>query len=807
MTQVELEQEMVDGGRNRAKKMFDNNTDAGNAAANPYASAIFRRFVLPLAAMIKEDMTAPLAGRRQAHVQLMETMDEEAVAYIAVRQVLNACLITSSEKSGRNVLQAVGKAIHSEYCLTRFEDIKPELYHTIVNDFDRKLTKSERHRMTVFKMQAQKNNIDFIEWGAAGQAQVGSYLVECLSDLGMVEIETGRVQHPNGRSIRNKIEIFLTAEVTTLLTKIQAHVMEATPEVMPCVEQPRDWVAMDDGGWHTLGMRRVQPYCIRCHPTQRSHFREADLTNEFRALNKLQQTRWQINSRMLDTVRRVAQHFDMEEIVSQADFPAPEKPGWLEQGVKKEDMSPEMLDEFVAWKREKAEWFTQMKLRGTRWGRFYTATRIAEKFRHEPNLYFVYFSDFRGRKYAQTSGVSPQGSDLQKALLQFGIAKPITDKDQAEWFLVGGANLYGVDKVSIEDRVKWVEDNKEHIKAFSQDPIANNAWREADKPFQFLAWCFEYADWQAFPDTFRTRLPIGQDGSCNGLQNFSAMLRDEVGGAATNLVPSDLPKDIYAMVAIVARDRLIASKPDPDGFRDMWLKHGLNRTLVKRSVMTLPYGSTRFSCADFIVGDYLSMGKAIEFRKDQYGKAAMFLSHFVWDAIGDVVIKARAAMDWLQNAARILIRSGLTQIEWLTPSGFPAIQIYWESEMHRINTRLCGGTKLSINRDTDLADRNRHRNGIAPNFIHSMDASHLSLVVLAAESEGIDALAMIHDDYGTHATDAPTLARLIREVFVSMYKDSSPLEDLRTRYPELPPPPPIGTLELEAVLKSRYFFC
>ena len=38
------------------------------------------------------------------------------------------------------------------------------------------------------------------------------------------------------------------------------------------------------------------------------------------------------------------------------------------------------------------------------------------------------------------------------------------------------------------------------------------------------------------------------DGSCNGLQNFSAMLRDEVGGKAVNLIPSDKPQDVYMEV-------------------------------------------------------------------------------------------------------------------------------------------------------------------------------------------------------------------------------------------------------------------
>jgi DNA-directed RNA polymerase len=44
-------------------------------------------------------------------------------------------------------------------------------------------------------------------------------------------------------------------------------------------------------------------------------------------------------------------------------------------------------------------------------------------------------------------------------------------------------------------------------------------------------------------------LPVAQDGSCNGLQHFSALLRDEIGGKAVNLIPGDVPEDVYQRIA------------------------------------------------------------------------------------------------------------------------------------------------------------------------------------------------------------------------------------------------------------------
>lgn len=830
-------------GRARSERMMARNEEGGRANNNPYASAIFRRFVLPLAELIREDIANKRPGRRKAHTVLLEPMDPEAVAYLAVRNTLNAMLTGTGAVTGkklesqrldhggvmaasaRHVATAVGKAAYHELLLSLFEEASPDLFYTLVYDLDRRLSKSERHRMTVFKMQAKENGVPVPEWGAGGSQQVGAYLLEQLEQLGMVETTLATTPAGRASAVRNRIDIRLSDEVLAIIDQIKDMIVETTPYYLPCVEPPKDWYSICDGGFHTNAMRRLQPFAVRSYGGW-SEFEEHDLSTPLAAINALQRVPWQINRRMLDTIRRVAKHFDMEEILSQAEYPAPDKPDWLIGDMKAEHMSPTEQAEFIDWKRQKAEWFTQMKLRGTKYGRFYTATTVADKFKDFPAIYFVYFADFRGRLYAQTTGVSPQGSDMQKALLHFASGKPLDGAEAQRWFCIHGANKWGFDKASLDDRAKWPFEGKrrELLLSFADDPVSNNEWRDADCPLQFLAWCFEFAAWQRSPHDFVSHLPVGMDGSCNGLQNFSAMLRDEVGGKATNLVPSALPNDIYQMVADVTASRLRqeapAAVPEDDGteetqraikrneqlnsFRQRWLDHGINRTLVKRSVMTLPYGSTRFSCADFIVNDYLKAGKAPVFSKEEYSAAAQYLSHFVWDSIADVVVKAREAMGWLQAAARQIIKSGADAVRWVTPTGFPVAQYYQEQESHRIRTRLCGNAFLRLNVDTDAPDPRRHKNGVAPNFVHSYDASHLALTAVAAAAEGMH-LAMIHDDYGTHAADAAKLYRIIREVFVAMYENNDPLAELAERY-DLPEAPARGTLDLRAVLSSPYFF-
>lgn len=807
-TQVDIELEAYGFGKQRMAEAIERNEQKGRADSNPYAQAIYRRFVLPLAERIAGDLAVRKAGRRQAHVVLLDGMDAEAVAFVAVRAAMLQLVTGAGEditgKAGRAVVSQVGRSVYHEYLLTNFADINPELFYTLTNDLERRMSVNETHRMRVYRSQAERNGISLKEWTSGDVDQVGSYIIECLSQLGLCDIRMTDVKA--GGSVRTKLVAGLSLEARKLIAEISSFVIESAPYFKPCIEPPKPWTSVTDGGFHTQEMRRLMPWVVKAHPSLRDHLREADLSRELAAINALQNTAWRINRRMLDAVRNVSRHFDMGEILSQAEQPRPRKPEWLYDGMKKEDMAVWQQAEFTQWKRETANWHTDERLRGTKWGRYYNATRMADEFKEYERLYFVYFMDFRGRKYAQVNGISPQGSDLQKALLEFADGEPLDTKEAQDWFKITGANRWGYDKATLADRVKWVDERSELLIAFATDPVGNDEWTQADKPLQFLAWCMEYADWKLWGENFKSRISVGMDGSCNGLQNFSAMLRDELGGKATNLVPAPLPNDIYQMVADVVTRLLQEMDEDEAGFRSRWLAHGITRKLVKRSVMTLPYGSTRFSSAEFIQSDYLKAGKAPEFDKKEWSKAANFLSHPVWKAIGEVVVKAREAMDWLQRASRTILKGDTDHIMWTTPSGFPVMQVYWQQSVHQIRTRLCGGAVLKLKTDIDEEDLNRHKNGIAPNFVHSLDASHLTLTVNACEAEGITALHMVHDDFGTHARHAQAMYRIIRERFVHMYETCDPLAQFRERYPDLPEPPSLGGLDIRQVLDSPFFF-
>lgn len=809
MTQAELEKRMYLDGRDRAALMFANAEDNSRAADAPYAQRVYREYVMPLAEVLKAEVGAPVAGTRRAHAALLLDLDLDAVAFLAVRHTINATL-TAGGVNHRTLGYALGRTVHRELVLAQIAESAPDLYHTLARDFSRRMSRDERHRMTVYQMQAKEAGVNIQQWGLGSRDQVGLYLLGKLEDIGLVEIEPPMTLSLQGRVKTQYQGVVLSAAVMQSIDAIKEYISETTPVYGPCVEPPLHWTGTTGGGFHTEQLRRIHRYLVKTAPSARKLLRDREMPVVLEAVNALQDTRWAVNTEVLDVLIALAEAGrEVAGVTLPTDEPKPERQPWFDT-VDKAAMTPEQKEVLTAWKRSMVGWYERRKLRTSAYGRFYSATRQAQQFRSGGPLHFVYFLDSRGRAYPLGVGLSPQGNDLQKGLLRFHDGMPIHKESAERWFLIHGANKFGFDKAKLRDREQWARDRKALILAMADDPLGNQEWTKADNPLQFLAWCFEYRDWVRDPG-FVSHIPVSMDGSCNGLQHFSAMLRDAVGGHATNLTNNEEMQDIYGQVATAAYRRLLAAPADEEGFRDWWIKHGIKRDVVKRSVMTTPYGVTKRSATGYIVSDYLiAAGGTLE-RKDM-GKAAAYIMSHIWPAIGDVVIKAREAMDWLRSAApkvlaaKAAINDPDPVISWVTPTGFLATQAYFDIEIHRIRTLLHGDVRIRVAAETDRPDVSRHASALAPNFVHSMDAAHMQLVAASAKRHGIDHLAMIHDDYGTHAANADTLFHIIRQEFVTMYQGNQPLVQFAERYPEAGTPPEEGDLDITEVLLSDFFF-
>jgi DNA-directed RNA polymerase len=432
---------------------------------------------------------------------------------------------------------------------------------------------------------------------------------------------------------------------------------------------------------------------------------------------------------------------------------------------------------------------------------------VADEQRNRPAIWFPHSKDFRHRIYsAATRGANPQGDDIAKGLLMFAEGMPL-GPDGLFWLCVRAANCFGMDKLTLEDRVAWTLKHTSELTETAANPLQSTSlWTRADEPWSFLATVHELAMalTSPSPDEFCSHLPVPLDGSCNGLQHLAAMGLDPIGALATNLTPETVRQDIYEEIA--KKVRLQVEQDVLDGIDEARVWHGqVTRKVVKRSVMTTPYGVTDRGIRDQLILDgYVP-------DDDQIGKgtAADYLRDRIVEALSGTVQSARSIMAWLQTTADRLSRAGLP-FDWTTPTGSKVREGYYTGTEERVEA-LAGRVSLrNENRQAGLNTR-KQALGSAPNYIHSFDAAHLSLTVNEAKRQGIEAFAMIHDSYGTHACNTTKLGLILRQKFVDIYRTDW-LAKLKEEiagyapYVKIDDPPPRGDFDITQVNDAPYFF-
>jgi DNA-directed RNA polymerase len=537
-----------------------------------------------------------------------------------------------------------------------------------------------------------------------------------------------------------------------------------------------------------------------------------DLSEEFKCVNALQRTPWRTNNRVIEVLRNV---WDSGEewagLPPRNDLALPPYPFDKEPA----DLSEYEKEEFKNWRKRRNSIYQFNAKSMSKRIQVERTVQLAEDYRKFEEFWFVWQLDFRGRKYPVESFMSPQVADWGKATIEFANGVTIDNEEEAEWLAIHGANTFGEDKISLKERVRWAYANEENIVRTAENPLDFLWWTEADKPFQFLAWVFEFYGWLRQGPGFVTHQPCAADGTCNGLQHLSAILRDERGGAAVNLTPSDLPKDIYTDVANETKRLVEADARSGNAMAKQCLEFGIDRKITKRPVMIVPYSGTQHACRGYIeeaIEEKVAKGAKSPWG-DDYFTPSLYLSAHVWAAIGTVITAAREVMAFVKDIGRAYARHNLP-MEWVTPTGLLVRQAYPELELRRIKTHIDGSIiKLAYQHQKDgTISKSKTASGASPNFIHSLDAAALTLTVNNCLDLGIKDFAMVHDSYGTHSPNMKHLGDVLRESFVTMYKENDVLQQLYDRAAskvgteDLPEVPKQRDLDLDKILQSKYFF-
>jgi len=800
LRQIELEEKMVQSGIERAHKSAEAAEKHGRAHTTVYARRMIKAVIEPLTEAVQNwHDNAPVRGQGAKLVRLMRQVPAEQSALITISEVMKHLRQADSAGVDNTVIKwgtAIGRMLEDEARFSAFKRTHADYMHAVMQDFKKRGTTNYRYMHRVLTHAANKLGQTWLAWCQQERAQIGVTLLRLAQEsTGIFSFEKVIV----GR--RQLWIIKPTEEFVQWSTDCVDAMGTICPVSLPCLVQPDDWISNDSGGYWTPKLRvRYQFVKLNNRGHKIKPF-EAGLALPMKAVNAIQSTPWRVNPNVKPVLVEVWSKGLGCGLPLNKPLDIPTCPII---GKEKEDFTEDEMEVFQRWKHEAAQMHIAEKERISKSFQVASTMQLASEFCNEDRIYFPFQTDTRGRMYAIPSGMSPQGPNFGKGLLEFAEGRPLGAG--VDWWLVHGANVLGKDKISYTARAQYMRDNLDEFVRVANDPIGTRElWGNADKPWQFLAWCFEARGFAYEGESFVSHLPVALDGSCNGLQHFSAMLRDHIGGKATNLMDAELPADIYKAVADVCIAKLML---EDDPLAKRWLQFGIDRSLCKKPVMTMPYGSTRQACMQSVYGCIVEKDK--EFFPKAF-KAAVYLTKFIWDSIGEVVVAARTAMDWLRKAAGTVSKAGHPLI-WTAPSGFRVKQLYSNTEIRRIETTL-GGCPVALN----VADRPvgisayRMRNGASPNFVHSMDAAHLVLTVNAARDHGIQNFACIHDDFGTHACDTPDFFRIIREEFVGMYEKHDPLEEMRASVKgyadiDLPEVPQHGALDIRGVLESKYFF-
>jgi len=585
---------------------------------------------------------------------------------------------------------------------------------------------------------------------------------------------------------------------------------------------------------------------------------------------------------------------------------------------------------------------------------FETIVTVAKEMSEYERFYFVWQMDFRGRVYPKQTLLNPQAGDLAKSLLIFSEERAL-NKEGKEWFFVHGANCYGeVDKQPYSERIAWVEQKSDKIVASATDYRAEKFWKTAGDPFKFLAWCFEYKRYIELGDDFKTALPIAIDGSNNGFQHISVLLRDTNGAEMVNVLPhykdgALVVADFYSTVAIELkklmqkeyekfeeeREEYIEKnglfyveveeeKFEPSYYFDKYsgflesvevtsLKYGqffstyidenfdelkftkeklneinnalvklerkvrkevgeedldeiqdsmideldrlckrakrdlkrgkiavdkkdcavskikvqklvsssfykklldeekINRSFVKGPVMTESYGSGTKAKARAILEDLEGTNLLIDIEESQRFIVAQEITKLFEQALKSVSKSPSKYKNWMKSYAKSMAKK--SSVKWKTPLGLEIEQVEYKS--NRVKVPISGGfsRKVSFKIFTDERDEQKHIQGFSPNYIHSLDASHLMMTINELQKEGISDIVTVHDSFATHANDVGIMSKILRDSFVALH-ESEILEAFRVYVKkeyefEGREVPYVDReyFDLKKIVESEYFFC
>lgn len=707
----------------------------------------------------------------------------ESLAPITILEILrlNSTGGVSEGMRTARALLSVGKAVETEYRMTMAKHRERE----VLKGFNG----ADANPETIEQVKTAVKQSDLVatstSWSPAVRARVGSFLVSVLLQVAKVPVEgkdpiTGEIvkgeapafyhtyQYHNGSRlgvIKVHRVVGKKLSTDTLATVIQ-------PQQLPMLVKPVPWSAFNKGGYLYTATKIMR---TKDSPEQVAYLQAASKVGAFdkvyEGLNVLGSTAWTINRNVFQIILKVwntgEEFLDIPKLVD----PKPEFP----------PAPPRNADpaERTAYLRKCRQMVLENNaLYAQRCDASYKI-EIARAFLGE-RFYMPHNIDFRGRAYPLTPHLNHLGNDLARGLMKFWEGRELGEKG-LDWLKIHCANLFGHNKVSLEDRKKFIDERMDLVLDSANHPLDGKGWwKEAESPWQTLAVCMEIRDALASgdPTKFCSRIPVHQDGSCNGLQHYAALGGDIEGAHEVNLTPSERPQDVYSRVLEIVKERIREDANKGDAAAKLVVDK-LTRKVVKQTVMTHVYGVTFVGARKQIAG---KLGEFDELDRRQLYSASAYVAGKVLGAVKSLFTCAHEIQDWLgENAARISKSVRLdvkpsskkhndymSSVIWTTPLGLPIVQPYREESKHQVKTAM-QSVFIADPYGLRTVNARKQRTAFPPNFVHSLDATHMLMSAIGCSKEGLT-FAAVHDSYWTHAGTVDTMNKILRQSFIDLHK-------------------------------------
>ena len=559
-------------------------------------------------------------------------------------------------------------------------------------------------------------------------------------------------------------------DVLDWLMKADESLKLRRPFWLPITSQPEEYKSLYEGGYKSEKIR-ARP-CIKIKSDKhRELVLKADMPTFYNAMNLVSRTAFRVNPVIIEALKHIwAQGGGVTNVPSFQDLPAPVHPG--EDAPLQERRN--YYEKVTIHKAIQARNLVDRK-------KIADILMVCRMFAGK-DFYFPHHADARGRMYPVASTISPQGNNLQRALTMFADSREVTSRGEY-WLKINAANHYGNDKLTLQERLKWANDNAQMFIEIAKDPIGTkDIWLKADgrqKPWTFLAAAHELGSFliaKAEGRPYHSHIPIYVDCSASGFQHLALLALDQEAAEKVNVAPTEAPKDIYTETAKALLKQLEESA---DVMAVYWVSFFKQhpkaiRKIAKKVVMTTPYSVSPHAAREYVnqeLDAYLkSVGLEPEYGTEVFKRTA-FLSRNLMSVIRKTNRSAFAIMDYLRDIGRALAMDNKT-FAWTTPSGFIAYQATFNINRQVVKYLSGGKTKFyRLGSFDSTVSKRGSMNGIVPNFIHSLDAAALHIAISRVWEQGVRGMTIIHDAFGGLADDMDIINASVRESMANIYSE------------------------------------